>query len=136
MAMLMYGGGLRLMECCRLRVKDPDLAHNQLLVRGGKGDKDRYTTLPTAARQPLVQHLQCVKSQHQEDLRQGLGRVALPHALERKYPNAPRDWRWQWVFPASSHYVDPVTKERRRHHLHESVMQKAMKEARLNPHYS
>lgn len=131
MAMLLYGGGLRLMECCRLRVKDLDLARNQILIRAGKGDKDRYTTLPTAARQSLVQHLQFVKSQHQEDLRQGVGRVALPHALERKYLNAGQEWGWQWVFPATSHYVDPVTKERRRHHLHESVMQKAIKEARL-----
>jgi integron integrase len=131
MAMLMYGGGLRLMECCRLRVKDLDFARNQILVRGGKGDKDRYTTLPTAARQPLVQHLQRTKSQHEEDLRQRLGRVALPHALERKYPNAGKEWGWQWVFPASSQYTDRVTGKRRRHHLHESVMQKAMKEARL-----
>lgn len=131
MAMLLYGGGLRLMECCRLRVKDLDLPRNQVRVRGGKGDKDRYTTLPTAARQPLMQHLQSVKRQHDEDLRQGLGRVALPYALERKYPNADKEWGWQWVFPASSHYTERETGERRRHHLHESVMQKAIKEARL-----
>jgi integron integrase len=130
MAMLLYGGGLRLMECCRLRVKDLDLPRSQILVRGGKGDKDRYTTLPTVARQPLVQHLQSVKLQHEEDLRQGLGRVILPNALERKYPNAGKEWGWQWVFPASSHYSDRETGERRRHHLHESVMQKALKEAR------
>jgi integron integrase len=130
MAMLLYGGGLRLMECCSLRVKDLDLSHNQVFVRGGKGDKDRYTTLPTAARQPLGHHLQFVKLQHEEDLRQGLGRVILPNALERKYPNAGKEWGWQWVFPASSHYTDPLTREQRRHHLHESVMQKAMKEAR------
>ena len=131
MAMLLYGGGLRLMECCRLRVKDLDLSRNQVLVRGGKGDKDRYSTLPTAARQHLAQHLQSVKLQHEEDLRQRFGRVSLPHALERKYPNAGKEWGWQWVFPASSHYIDRETGERRRHHLHESVMQKAMKEARL-----
>ena len=131
MAMLMYGGGLRLMECCRLRVKDLDLSRTQILVRAGKGDKDRYTTLPTATRQHLVHHLQRVKSQHEEDLREGLGRVPLPHALGRKYPNAGKEWGWQWVFPASSHYIDRDTGERRRHHLHESVMQKAMKEARL-----
>lgn len=131
MAMLLYGGGLRLMECCRLRVKDLDLARSQILVRGGKGDKDRYTTLPTAARQPLVQHLRSVKSQHEEDLRQGLGRVVLPHALERKYPDAGTEWGWQRVFPASRHDIERETGERRRHHLHESVMQKAIKEARL-----
>jgi integron integrase len=131
MAMLLYGGGLRLMECCHLRVKDLDLSRNQILVRGGKGDKDRYTTLPNAARLPLVHHLQSVKLQHEDDLRQGLGRVILPYALERKYPNAGKEWGWQWVFPAFSHYIDSVTKERRRHHLHESVMQKAIKEARL-----
>ena len=130
MAMLLYGGGLRLMECCRLCVKDLDLSRNQILVRGGKGDKDRYTTLPTATAQPLAQHLQSVKVQHEEDLRQGLGRVILPNALERKYPNAGKEWGWQWVFPASSHYTDPLTREQRRHHIHESVMQRAMKEAR------
>lgn len=131
MAMLLYGAGLRLMECCRLRVKDLDLTRHQILVRGGKGDKDRYTTLPATARQPLVQHLHSVKAQHEEDLRQGLGRVILPNALERKYPNASSEWSWQWVFPATSHYIDSLSRERRRHHLHESVMQKAMKEARL-----
>jgi integron integrase len=131
MAMLLYGGGLRLMECCRLRVKDLHLPRHPILVRGGKGDKDRYTTLPAAVRQPLAQHLQSMKSQHEEDLRQGLGRVALPHALGRKYPNAGKAWGWQWVFPASSHYREMSTGERRRHHLHESVVQKAIKEARL-----
>ncbi len=131
MAMLLYGGGLRLMECCRLRVKDVDLSRNQILVRGGKGDKDRYTTLPAAVKEPLLHHLQSVKSQHEEDLRQGLGLVILPNALERKYPHANKEWGWQWVFPASSHYTERGTGERRRHHLHESVMQKRMKEARL-----
>lgn len=104
---------------------------NQILIRGGKGDKDRYTTLPTASRQSLAHHLQSVKSQHEADLRQGLGRVTLPNALERKYSNASKEWGWQWVFPASSRYIDRETGEQRRHHLHESVMQKAMKEARL-----
>ncbi|HXF92392.1 MAG TPA: integron integrase [Nitrospiraceae bacterium] len=131
MAMFLYGAGLRLMECCRLRVKDLDLSRNQIVVRGGKGDKDRYTPLPTAVKALLIQHLKAVRQQHEEDLRQGLGRVVLPHALERKYPNASREWGWQWVFPASSHYIDRDTGERRRHHLHESVMQKAIKEARL-----
>lgn len=132
MAMLLYGAGLRLMECCRLRVKDIDFSRNQILVRAGKGDKDRHTMLPVAVREPLLRHLQAIKRQHQEDLRKGLGRVVLPNALERKYPNAGKEWGWQWVFPATSHYTDRVTGEKRRHHLHESVLQRAVKEARLN----
>lgn len=131
MAMLLYGAGLRLMECCRLRVKDIDFSKNQIVVRAGKGDKDRYTMLPTAVKDPLLRHLQAVKRQHEEDLKAGLGRVSLPNALERKYPNAGKEWGWQWVFPATSHYTDRVTGERRRHHLHESVLQKAVKDARL-----
>jgi len=131
MSMLLYGAGLRLMECCRLRVKDIDFSKNQIVVRAGKGNKDRYTMLPAAAKDPLLRHLQAVKRQHEEDLRQGLGRVSLPDALERKYPNAGKEWGWQWVFPATSHYTDQVTGEKHRHHLHESVLQKAVKDARL-----
>jgi len=131
MATLLYGSGLRLMECCRLRVKDVDFGQNQLVVRAGKGDKDRYTTLPSAMREPLQRHLAAVELQHQEDLRQGLGCVELPNALSRKYPNADKEWGWQWVFPATSHYQDRETGVRRRHHLHESVLQKAFKEARI-----
>jgi integron integrase len=131
MAMLLYGAGLRLMECCRLRVKDIDFSRNQIVVRAGKGDKDRYTMLPAAVKEPLLRHLQAMKRQHEDDLRKGLGRVALPNALERKYPNASKEWGWQWVFPATSHYTDTVTGERRRHHLHESVLQRGFKEARL-----
>ena len=129
MAMLLYGAGLRVMECCRLRVKDIDFARNQIVIRAGKGDKDRYTMLPAAVKQPLWRHLQMVKQRHENDLRRGLGRVALPNALERKYPNANKEWAWHWVFPASSHYTDPTTGEKRRHHLHESVMQRAVKQA-------
>ena len=131
MAMLLYGAGLRLMECCRLRVKDVEFSRNQIVVRSGKGDKDRHTVLPAAVKEPLLRHLQAVRRQHEEDLRKGLGRVALPNALDRKYPNAGKEWGWQWVFPASSHYSDRMTGERRRHHLHESVLQRAVKEARL-----
>jgi integron integrase len=131
MAMLLYGAGLRLMECCRLRIKDIDFSLNQILVRAGKGDKDRHTMLPTAIKQPLLRHLQVVKRQHDQDLGKNLGRVALPNALERKYPNAGREWGWQWVFPATSHFTDRVTGEKRRHHLHESVLQRAIKDARL-----
>lgn len=132
MAMLLYGAGLRLMECLRLRVKDIDFTGNQLVVRAGKGDKDRHTMLPAAVKEPLAKHLEVIRRQHQRDLERGLGRVALPNALERKYPNAGKEWGWQWVFPATSHYTDKVTGERRRHHLHESVLQKAVKEAVQN----
>ena len=131
MAMLLYGAGLRLMECCRLRVKDIDFIKNQVTVRAGKGDKDRYAMLPAAIKGPLSQRLRAVKRQYDNDLKNGLGRVALPNALERKYPNAGKEWGWQWIFPATSHYVDSVTGEKRRHHLHESVLQRGFKEARL-----
>ncbi len=131
MATLLYGAGLRLLECCRLRVKDVDFHQNQLVVRAGKGDKDRYTMFPDAAQEGMRLHLEAVRRQHQDDLRDGLGSVTLPDALARKYPNADREWGWQWVFPASSHYVDRETGQRRRHHLHESVLQKAVKEARM-----
>ncbi len=129
MAMLLYGAGLRLMECLRLRVKDVDFSRNEIRIRSGKGDKDRVTMLPGAVKEPLLTHLQGVKRQHKEDLQKGLGRVALPDALERKYRNAASEWGWQWIFPATSHYVDRVTGEKRRHHLHESVLQKTVKEA-------
>jgi integron integrase len=131
MGLLLYGAGLRLMECCRLRVKDIDFSRNEVVVRSGKGNKDRYTMLPSTVRDSLIGHLRGVKSQHDEDLKNGLGRVSLPNALDRKYPNACKEWGWQWVFPAASHYTDSVTGEKRRHHLHESVLQRAFKEARL-----
>jgi len=129
MVMLLYGAGLRLMECLRLRVKDIDFTTNQIVVRAGKGDKDRHTMLPAAVKEPLVKHLELIRRQHQRDLERGMGRVTLPNALERKYPNAGKEWGWHWVFPATSHYTDKTTGERRRHHLHESVLQKAVKEA-------
>ena len=129
MVMLLYGAGLRLMECCRLRVKDIDFSSNQIVVRAGKGDKDRHTMLPEAVKVALAKHLDFVKKQHRHDLEHGVGRVALPNALERKYPNAGKEWGWQWVFPATSHFIDRVTGEKRRHHIHESVLQKAVKEA-------
>lgn len=119
------------MECCRLRVKDIDFSRNQIVVRAGKGDKDRYTMLPGAVKEPLLQHLQAVKRQHDDDLKRGLGRVSLPNALDRKYPNAGKERGWYRVFPASSHCIDRVAGERRRHHVYESVLQRAVKEARL-----
>lgn len=129
MATLLYGCGLRLLECSRLRVKDLDFAQNQIVVRAGKGNKDRYTMLPAGVQEALKLHLDAVRRQHQEDLAQGLGSVEMPYALDRKYPNAPKEWGWQWAFPATSHYVDRETGQRRRHHLHESVLQKAFRAA-------
>jgi integron integrase len=130
MAILLYGGGLRLMECCRLRIKDIDFSRNEIIIRSGKGNKDRYTMLPSAIRDSLTQHLRDVRAQHEADLKRGLGRVSLPNALDRKYPSAGKEWGWQWVFPATSHFMDRDTGEQRRHHLHESVLQRAFKEAR------
>jgi integron integrase len=131
MASLLYGSGLRLLECCRLRVKDIDFYQNEIVVRAGKGDKDRHTMLPAVYREPLIRHLEDVRRLHVADLAAGLGSVALPEALDRKYPSASTEWGWQWVFPATSHYTDRLTGQKRRHHLHESVLQKAFKEARL-----
>jgi integron integrase len=129
MVMLLYGAGLRLKECLQLRVKDIDFTSNQIVVRAGKGDKDRHTMLPAAVKDALAKHLEVIKERHRHDLERGLGRVALPNALDRKYPNAGKEWGWQWVFPATSHYTDRATGEQRRHHLHESVLQKAVKQA-------
>jgi integron integrase len=131
MAYLLYGAGLRLLECCRLRVQDVDFGSNQLVVRGGKGDKDRVTMLPAGVKADLAKHLEAARRQHERDLRDGAGWVELPTALERKYPNAGREWVWQWVFPATRIYVDGVTGRRRRHHLHESVVQRAVRQAAL-----
>jgi integron integrase len=125
-ATLLYGAGLRLSEALSLRVKDVDLAGGELTVRAGKGAKDRRAVLPDVAREPLRTHLARVRALHGRDLAQGLGRVALPHALARKLPTAGRDWRWQWVFPARRHYRDPATGEAVRHHLHESAVQRAV----------
>lgn len=129
MAHLLYGAGLRLLECLRLRVKDLDFSTNQLVMRQGKGDKDRVTMLPTSIKGPLVAHLERVRHLHIQDVERGYGKVYLPHALARKYPNAGKEWGWQWVFPASQLSVDPRSGERRRHHLHESVLQKAVRAA-------
>src|SRR5881409_1135511 len=121
MAYLLYGAGLRVLECCRLRVQDVDFATNQIVVRGGKGDKDRVTMLPVAVKRALARHLESVREQHQDDLKHGAGWVELQTALVRKYPNAGREWAWQWVFPATRIYFHRETRQRRRHHLHESV---------------
>jgi integron integrase len=130
-ATLLYGAGLRLLEGLRLRVKDLDFGANQILVRDGKGQKDRVTMLPDTAQAPLRQHLQAARAQHQRDLVRGAGWVEMPTAVGRKYPNAGREWAWQWVFPATRIYVSTETGERRRHHLHESVLQRAVRAAIL-----
>jgi len=127
MAVLLYGAGLRLLECCRLRIQDVDFARNQIVVRDGKGHKDRVTMLPAAVKTSLAAHVTRVREQHQADLRQGAGWVELPWALARKYPNAGREWAWQWMFPATRIYVDRGSGQRRRHHLHESVLQRVVK---------
>jgi len=129
MATLLYGSGLRVLECARLRVQDVEFAVNQIVVRDGKGAKDRVTVLPAVAKQPLIQHLRWVKRQHESDLALGAGWVELPWALARKYPNGGREWPWQWVFPATRLYFDAATGHRRRHHLHETVLQRAVLEA-------
>ena len=131
MALLLYGAGLRLLECCRLRIKDVDFATNQITIRDGKGSKDRVTMLPSAVKIDLARHVERARALHQRDLAAGAGWVELPWALGRKYPNAGREWAWQWVFPATRLYVDPSTGQRRRHHLHESVVQRAVREAVL-----
>ena len=125
MASLMYGAGLRVLECARLRVKDIDFARHELTVRDGKGRKDRVTMIPATLAEPLQRHLEQVRQQHDRDLAAGAGSVALPEALSRKYPQAPWEWAWQWVFPATRFYLDPLTRHRRRHHLHETVIQRA-----------
>jgi integron integrase len=123
---LLYGTGLRLLECLHLRVKDIDFEHDEIIVRDGKGQKDRMTMLPASCKQPLLDHLANVRRLYEKDLREGLGRAPLPVSVARKYRNADRQWGWQYVFPASSHYTDRRTGVRHRHHLHETVIQKDM----------
>ena len=129
MAMLLYGSGLRLMECLRLRVKDIDFMRNEILIREGKGNKDRVTMLATRVRDRLLKHLERVGRLHARDLAAGYGRVQLPDALAGKYPNADREWGWQWVFPAARICTDPRFGPPQRYHLHESVLQRAIHEA-------
>ena len=128
-ALLLYGAGLRLLEALRLRVKDLDFRRGEILVRDPKGHHDRVTVLPRVARAPLEARLDRTRSQWQKDLEDGGGWVALPHALDRKLPGAGKEWTWQWVFPATRAYIDPATGRRQRHHLHETVIQRAMKRA-------
>lgn len=129
MAMLMYGSGLRISECIRLRVKDVDFGMNSLIVRNGKGGKDRVTVLPESLLEPLKTQLRFVRSLHEKDLAIGFGEVYLPNALSRKYPNAPRELAWQWVFPAQGFSTDPRSGEKRRHHTYDRTVQRAVKRA-------
>jgi integron integrase len=129
MANLMYGAGLRLMECLRLRIQDVDFVANQITVRDGKGFKDRVTMLPEKIRAPLLEHLERVRQVHQRDVADGFGRVPLPYALERKYPTSAVEWRWQFVFPQEHRWINPRTGRQGRHHVHESLLQKAVRDA-------
>jgi len=129
MAMLIYGCGLRLQECLNLRIKDIDLEQNQVIVRAGKGDKDRRTILPDSLKDALIQHMSEIRRLYDEDRASGLRGVYLPGALERKYPDAGKEWAWFWLFPSKSLSVDPRTNTVRRHHIHAGTLQKAFKEA-------
>lgn len=141
-AQILYGSGLRIMEAMRLRVKDIDFANRQIIVRDGKGGNDRPTMLPESMIKPLQQHLRQVKLIHEKDLLEGFGSVHMPYALERKYPNGHKEWIWQYVFPATSRSKDTKTNLTRRHHLHETAVQKSVKEGarlakidkRISPH--
>ncbi|PYK17896.1 MAG: integron integrase [Verrucomicrobia bacterium] len=129
MAGLLYGSGLRLMECVRLRVKDVDFGYARITVRDTKSGRDRVTPLPVNLAAPLQLHLSKVKLQHEQDLADGFGEVWLPDALARKYPRAAREWSWQFVFPSSRISIDPRTQVKRRHHIDESSLQQAVKMA-------
>jgi integron integrase len=129
MASLLYGAGLRLMECIRLRVKDVDFAQLQIMVREGKGNKDRITMLPPSLVEPLRRQLERAKALHELDVREGFGHVYLPYALSRKYPNADQEWCWQYVFPARQRSLDPRTGREQRHHVAETALQKAVRAA-------
>jgi integron integrase len=129
MLRLTYGAGLRVSETVRLRVQDLDFGNETLLVRSGKGDKDRATTLPSSLTAELKEHLERVRALHEEDLAKGFGAVWLPGALARKYPNAPKEWKWQYVFSAKNLSVDPESGVTRRHHVSEQVLQRALRDA-------
>jgi len=129
MAMLLYGAGLRLAECLELRVKDVDFSYNQIIVRSGKGDKDRVVPLPLSVKEQLKAHVAKVNRLHEQELKDGYDSVYMPYALEKKYPNAGKELAWRYVFPAHQISTDPITGIRRRHHLYETVLQKAVKTA-------
>lgn len=138
MAGLLYGSGLRLLECCRLRVQDVDFGRHEILIRSPKGGRDRRTMLPARVEPELTRQLAVAREQHVRDSEMDAGWVELPYALLKKYPRAGREWRWQWVFPATRHYRDRETGQRRRHHLHETILQRefhvAVREAGIHKH--
>lgn len=129
MAGLMYGSGLRLMECLRLRVKDIDFKANQIMIRDGKGFKDRVTVFPEAYKERLKDHLENVRKLHKKDLADGWGRVKMPYALDRKYPNAASEWKWQWVLPQRRRWINARDNKQVRHHIDSSIIQKALRRA-------
>ncbi len=129
MARILYGAGLRVMECARLRVKDVEFSRREIVVREGKGSKDRVTVLPQSVINPLKAHLSQVRALHEQDLECGFGEVYLPHALSRKYPRAGREWGWQYVFPADRLSLDPRSGAKRRHHVDGKALRRAMQQA-------
>jgi integron integrase len=132
LAFLIYGSGLRLMEAARLRVKDVDFDYGQLIIRAGKGDKDRVTILPDSLREPLKKQLELARRYFDLDRQEASPGVELPHAIERKYPNAGKEWPWFWVFPAKNRSTDPRTQIVRRHHVYEKTLQRSIKQAARN----
>ncbi len=136
MASLLYGAGLRLLECCQLRIQDLDFSTKQIHIHAGKGKKDRFTILPSHLKPALQKHILQTQEMHNKDLQKGAGWVALPSALHRKYPNAGKEWSWQWVFPATRSYYHKETQQTRRHHLHETVLQCAVRKAAKELHFS
>jgi len=129
MAALMYGSGLRLSECLNLRIQDIDFKRAEIVVRRGKGGKDRVTMLPESVSRPLAEQIESARAVHRRDLADGWGRVELPDALARKYPNAGAEWAWQWVFPQEQRWCDPTTGQEGRHHVHETILQRSVKDA-------
>jgi integron integrase len=129
LAKILYGSGLRLMECLRLRVKDIDFGNHQIVVRDGKGEDDRSTILPDSLIPLLRTHIKTIQSIHQKDLKNGFGEVYLPYALAKKYPSAPKEFMWQYLFPAASLSTDPISKKTMRHHSDASSLQKAVRSA-------
>lgn len=134
MVSLLYGSGLRHIECLRLRVKDIDFGYHQIIVRDGKGSKDRVTVMPDKLIKPLSLQLNKAKLLHQEDLEDGFGSVALPYALSKKYPNAPYEWKWQYVFPSVKFSIDPRSSAKRRHHLHQTLLPRKIQQAAQKAH--
>jgi integron integrase len=128
---LLYGSGLRITECLRLRIKDIDFANHQVIVHEGKGEDDRVTILPDSLVQRLKEQIEITRLVHKKDLKEGFGEVSLPYALAQKYPNAPKEFSWQYVFPSLNRSVDPISKHTKRHHLDVTVVQKAVRQAAL-----